>query len=195
MLVKKHRRDLSNPEPHLHSAWEGGTSKWSEFGDWAAGQPTMAPGGQLEYDQDKIRSSVRTICDDIAKKARKSRLTMWEAIHLARGTYRTANPKGPKTIQSSRSPLPGAGELGGFKTGPAYMQRKSRGRVGAGLVSATMESNEERKRVEARDYSAMFLPPHPQLPPYPQLLWLPQQLLLPRNLEGSSQQVPPNVQQ
>ena len=120
---------------------------------------------------------------------------MWEAIHLARGTYRTANPKGPKTIQSSRSPLPGAGELGGFNTGPAYMQRKSRGRVGAGLVSATMESNEERKRVEARDYSAMFLPPHPQLPPYPQLLWLPQQLLLPRNLEGSSQQVPPKVQQ
>ena len=102
---------------NCYGAGEEGTSKWAEFCDWAAGQPIMAPWGQLEYDQDKIRSSVRTICDDIGKKAHTSRQTMWEAIYIARAAYHSANPMGPKTIQPLRWPLPGAGELGGFNTG------------------------------------------------------------------------------
>ena len=58
---------------NCYSAGEAGMNKWAEFCDWATGQPIMAPRGQLAYDQNKIRFSIRTICDNMAKIARTSR--------------------------------------------------------------------------------------------------------------------------
>ena len=55
---------------------------------------------------------------------------MWEAIFITRAAYHTANPEVPKTIQTSQWLFPDAGELGGFNTGPAYMPRKTRERLG-----------------------------------------------------------------
>ena len=48
----------------------------------SSGQPTMASHGQLNYNScDTIRRNVRISCDDIAKKARNTRQTMWHAYN------------------------------------------------------------------------------------------------------------------
>ena len=83
-----------------YGAGEAGTNKWSEFCEWAAGQPSMAPRGQLTYNQDVIRRQVRMLCDDVAKKARNSRQSMWDTIQRARADHQAANHGLPVTIES-----------------------------------------------------------------------------------------------
>ena len=130
-------------------AGEAGTSRWSEFCEWAASQEGMAPRGMLAYTTDSsIRRNVRTICDDIAKKARSSRQSMWETIFRARAGYRESNPGAPAIIEPTRWPLPGAQELGPVNTGILFMPKNARGR-GIPLVNTTAASNIERTRVES----------------------------------------------
>ena len=91
-----------------YGAGEAGTNKWSEFCEWAARQPSMAPQGQLTYNQDVIRRHVRMLYDDVAKKARNSRQSMWDTIQRARAAHRAANLGLPVTIEYRRWPLPAA---------------------------------------------------------------------------------------
>ena len=136
-------------------AGEAGTSRWSKFCEWAASQEGMAPPGMLAYTTDSsIRRNVRTIWDDIAKKARTGRQSMWETIFRARAAYRESNPRAPAIIEPARWPLPGAQELGPVNTGISFMPKNARGR-GIPLVNSTAASNIERTRVESR---AMGIP-------------------------------------
>ena len=131
-------------------AGEAGTTKWAEFCEWAAGQPTMAPRGQLNYHKDSIRNNVRVVCEDIAKKARTSRQNMWEAIQQSRAAYRAANAMAPAHIEPLNWPLPGVEKFGQINTGPSYMPRNPRGSGSAALINATNESNLEVQRTKAR---------------------------------------------
>ena len=70
-------------------AAEAGTKEWTDFCEWAAGQPGMGPRGQVGYGREEVKRHVRTLCDDIAKKARNSRQAMWEMIYAARAAYHT----------------------------------------------------------------------------------------------------------
>ena len=136
-------------------AGEARTSRWREFCEWAASQEGMAPRGMLAYTTDSsIRRNVRTICDDIAKKAQSRRQSMWETIFRARTAYRESIPGAPEIIEPSRWPPPGTQELGPVNTVILFMPKNARGR-GIPLVNATPGSNIERMRVESR---AMDIP-------------------------------------
>ncbi|RPB19632.1 hypothetical protein L211DRAFT_853014 [Terfezia boudieri ATCC MYA-4762] len=129
---------------------EAGTSRWDAFCEWAAGQPTMAPRGQLEYQNESIRKHVRILCDDIAKKARTSRQGTWNVVHQARAAYQAANNGGPANIEPPKWPLPATQELGAATTGPSYMPRNPKGKGSVLLQNATTELNAEKTRVTAR---------------------------------------------
>ena len=138
------------------STGEAGTSRWSEFCEWAASQEGMAPRGMLAYTTDSsIRRNVRTICDDIAKKARSSRQSMWETIFRARAAYRESNPRASAIIEPARWPRPGAQELGPVNTGISFMPKNARGRR-IPLVNATAASNIESTRVGSRAVGIPF---------------------------------------
>ncbi|RPB18148.1 hypothetical protein L211DRAFT_854414 [Terfezia boudieri ATCC MYA-4762] len=107
----------------------------------------MAPRGQVQYNRDVIRRNVRILCDDIAKKGRNSRQSMWDTVQRARAAHRAANPGG--VIEPLRWPLPDVQQLGQSTTGPPYMPQNPRGRAGATLLNATQESNTERARIAA----------------------------------------------
>ncbi|KAF8430742.1 hypothetical protein BGX38DRAFT_1277688 [Terfezia claveryi] len=131
----------------------------------------MAPRGQLNYDTDDVRRGVRTLCDDIAKKARNSRQNMWEVIHRAYAAHCAANPNAP-VVEPHRWPLPDAQELGAPSTGPSYMLRNARGRASAALQDTTRESNTERDRRAVRRATVdagvpALAQPRPPLPPRP----------------------------
>ena len=104
-----------------YGAGEPGTNKWSEFGEWAAGPPSMPPRGQLTYNQDVICRHARMLCNDVANKARNSRQSMWDTIQRARAAHRAANRGLPGTIESRRWPLPAAQELELPTTGLSYL--------------------------------------------------------------------------
>ncbi|KAF8425789.1 hypothetical protein BGX38DRAFT_1279144 [Terfezia claveryi] len=108
----------------------------------------MAPQGQVQYNRDVIRRNVRIHCDDITKKGRNSRQSMWDTVQRARAAHRAANPEG--VIEPLRWPLPDVQQLGQSSTGPPYMPQNPRGRAGATLLNATQESNTERARIAAR---------------------------------------------
>jgi hypothetical protein len=129
---------------------EAGTSRWDAFCEWAAGQPTMAPRGQLTYHEESVRKNVRLLCDDVAKKARNSRQAMWEAVRQARAGYRGAHNAAPQHVEPAKWPLPAAQELGPPTTGPSYMPRNPKGKGGVGLRNATAESNAEKLRIGER---------------------------------------------
>ncbi|RPB22175.1 hypothetical protein L211DRAFT_850932 [Terfezia boudieri ATCC MYA-4762] len=135
-----------------YGAREAGIIRWGEFCEWAAGQPTMAPRGQVQYNRDIIRRNVRILYDDIAKKARNSRQSMWDTVQRARAAHRAANPG--VVIQPLRKPLLDINELGRSTTGPSYMPQNPRGRAGATLLNATQESNSERARIAAHSTQA-----------------------------------------
>ncbi|RPB19146.1 hypothetical protein L211DRAFT_853487 [Terfezia boudieri ATCC MYA-4762] len=59
-----------------YGAGEVSLIRWGEFCEWAAGQPTMAPRGQVQYNRDIIHRNVQILYDDIARKARNSRQSM-----------------------------------------------------------------------------------------------------------------------
>ena len=68
-------------------AAEAGTKKLTDFCEWAVAQPGMAPRGQVGYGRQEVKRHVRTLCNDIARKARNSRQAMWEMIYAARAAY------------------------------------------------------------------------------------------------------------
>ena len=81
---------------------EAGISRWDSFCEWAAGQPTMAPRGQLTYHEERVRKNVRFLCDDINKKVQNSRQAMWEAVHQAREAYRSAHHAAPQYVEPAK---------------------------------------------------------------------------------------------
>ena len=85
---------------------EAGTSRWDAFCEWAAGQPTMAPQGQLTYNEERVQKNVRLLCDDVAKMARCSRQAMWEVVRLAWEGYRSGNNGAPQHVKPQKWPLP-----------------------------------------------------------------------------------------
>ncbi|RPB18147.1 hypothetical protein L211DRAFT_854413 [Terfezia boudieri ATCC MYA-4762] len=110
----------------------------------------MAPRGQLAYQDEAIRKHIRILCDDVAKKARGSRQAMWVAIHQAWAAHRASHDGEPAVIEPPKWPLPDVEELGQPSTGPSYMPRTAKGKGSAGVKKATIESNAERERVNAR---------------------------------------------
>ena len=132
-------------------AAEAGTKKWTDCWEWAAGQPGMAPRGQVEYAREEVKRHVRPLCDDIAKQARNSRQAMWEMIYVAREAYRTEYSEAPEIIEPPKWLLPDVQELGVAATKAAYMPRSAKGKASNTVVRATAESNFERNRRAARD--------------------------------------------
>ena len=59
---------------------EAAKVKFAEFCEWAAGHPSMAPRGQVNYNDQTYRVAMNQLLQDVAKKARKCRQKMWEAI-------------------------------------------------------------------------------------------------------------------
>ena len=149
---------------------EAGINRWDYFCEWAAAQPSMAPKGQLSYHNATIRQHVHTLCEDIAKKARVSRQTMWDTIAKARAAYRGANPSTPAHFESPTWRWKDVEELGRFNAGPPYMPRTPRG-SGATLLSATAASNETKDRMVAHKVGPVpgrgdpvLAPPTPDTP-------------------------------
>ncbi|RPB26622.1 hypothetical protein L211DRAFT_847248 [Terfezia boudieri ATCC MYA-4762] len=130
-----------------YGAGEAGIIRWGDFCEWAAGQPTMAPRGQVQYNRDVIHRNVRILYDDIAKKGRNSRQSMWDTVQRARAAHRAANPEG--VIEPLRWLLPDIQQLGQSTTGPPYIPQNPRGRASTTLLNATQESNTERARIAA----------------------------------------------
>ena len=105
----------------------------------------MAPKGMLLYTKDcDIPKHVRTIFEDVAKKAQNSWQNMWEAIYRSRVGYDTAMPSLPVIIEASKWPLPGPHELGPVNTSMPLMPKNARGRASTALTNATAASNVER---------------------------------------------------
>jgi len=72
----------------------------------------MARRGLARYSQEEVRRNVHILYDDVVKKARNSRQSMWDMIYQARVAYMAANPDLECVIESPKWPLPGAQELG-----------------------------------------------------------------------------------
>ena len=70
---------------------EAGKVKFAEFCEWAAGHPSMAPRGQVNYNDQTYRVAMNQLLQDGVKKARKSRQTMWQEIADARAALTAAN--------------------------------------------------------------------------------------------------------
>ena len=70
---------------------EAGTVKFAEFCEWAAGHPSIAPTGHVNYNDKTYRVAMNQLLQNVAKKAHKSRQTMWEAIADARAAFTAAN--------------------------------------------------------------------------------------------------------
>ena len=87
-------------------AAEAGTKKSTDFCEWAAGQPGMAPREQVEYAREEVKRHVRTLCDDIAKKARNKWQAMWEMIYVARAAYCAKYTAAHGIMEPLKWPLP-----------------------------------------------------------------------------------------
>ena len=111
----------------------------------------MASRGQVGYGRQEVKWHVRTLCEDIAKKARSSRQAMWEMIYAARAADRAAYTGAPKIIEPPKWPLANVQELGVTSTRAAYMPRSAKGKARNSLLQATAEYNFERDRRAARD--------------------------------------------
>ena len=96
----------------------------------------MGPKVMLLYAHEhNICRHMRTICEDITKKARTSREHMWKAIFYSRAGYWVANPSAPTEIEPSKWPLPGPQELGPLNTSTSLIPKNPRGRVSMGVAN------------------------------------------------------------
>jgi len=130
---------------------ESGTTKWDSFCEWAAGHPTIATHGQLEYQNEATKRHVRTLCYDVAKKARNSRQCMWSVVRQARAAYRATHNGEPANIELAKWPLPEIVELGQPSVGPSYIPRNMKGKGGVTLHGGTEQLNKERARIALRN--------------------------------------------
>jgi len=106
----------------------------------------------------------RILYDDVAKKGRHSRQSMWDTYQRAHAAYRAANLGAP-AIERRRWPLLDAQELGQPTTSPSYMPRNSRGRAGVAILNAINESNAGWARMAARLAQNQGPPPAISAPP------------------------------
>ena len=70
---------------------EASKVKFVECCESAAALPAMAPRGQVNYTDQTYRVAMNQLLQDVAKKARKYRQTMWQAIADARAAVTAAN--------------------------------------------------------------------------------------------------------
>ena len=110
-------------------------------------QPGMAPQGQVGYAGEEVKRQIRTLCDDIAKKARNSWQAMGEINYSARGAYRAEYAKVPEIIEPLKWPLLDVQDLGVASTKAAYMPRIVKGKACNSHMPATAKFNFERDRL------------------------------------------------
>jgi len=70
---------------------ETGRDRFTWFGEWGATHPAMAPRRQINYHEESCRSALNQLMQDVAKKVRKSRQVIWEAIADAQAAFATEN--------------------------------------------------------------------------------------------------------
>ena len=112
--------------------------KFAECGEWAAGHPSMTTRSQVKYNDQTYRGARNQLLQDVAKKARKSRQIMWQAIGDAQAAFTAANHG---VVIEPVSPFP---HFGNPTADPLYMTGKQ------GSNNVKTESAAQRQRMIAR---------------------------------------------
>ena len=99
----------------IYAPVEAGKVNFAEFCEWAARHPSMAPRGQVNYNDQTYGVAMNQLLQDVAKKARKARQTMWLAIADAQAAFTAANHV---VVIEHVHPLP---EFGNQTADPLYM--------------------------------------------------------------------------
>jgi len=76
----------------VYGPGERGGDSFASFCEWGAPHPAMAQWGQIHYHEELSQSVLNQLMQDVAKKVRKSRQAMWEAIADARAAFALPNP-------------------------------------------------------------------------------------------------------
>ena len=61
--------------------------KFAEFREWAAGHPSMAHSGQVPYNYHTYTIVMNQLLQDVSKKARRVRHTIWHGIAGAQAAF------------------------------------------------------------------------------------------------------------
>jgi len=64
----------------VYGPGETGRDRFARFGEWGAAHLAMAPRGKINFHEESCRTVLNQLMQDVAKKVRKSRQAMWEAI-------------------------------------------------------------------------------------------------------------------
>ena len=121
----------------VYGPGEKGRGRFARFCEWGAAHPVMALRRQINYNEQSCRSALNQLKQDVAKKVRKSRQAMWEAIADARAAISADNPN------IAIEPVDRLPDMGAPTAEPAYMPANQ------GSTKARTESAAERQRVAA----------------------------------------------
>ena len=152
---------------------ESGRVRFAELCKWAAGHPAIAPKGHVNYHDPEYRDTINQLQQNIAKKACKSRQTMWELIADARADFAAANHGVP--IQ----PIGSLPDLGVLTVDSPYMPPNQ------GSNKARMECAAQHQTIATQAAAAAAGPPaSPPLavPPPPPAIPAPSPLAAPAPL-------------
>jgi len=122
----------------VYGPGETGRDRFAWFCEWVAAHPAMAPQRQINYHEESCRSALNQLMQNVAKKVRKSRQAMWEAIADARAAFAANN------LDIAIEPVDRLPDMGAPTAEPGYMPANQ------GSAKVRTESAIERQRAAAR---------------------------------------------